>query len=89
MRLAAVKNDLESFSYEVKNKLYEEEFETCSTEEEREEIRSGLSTIIDWYDEAPNNTPLEVRPACLMVRVRSPGALWVVVQNIRLSEVFF
>ncbi|XP_067935548.1 hypoxia up-regulated protein 1-like [Watersipora subatra] len=59
MKLAAVKNNLESFSYEVKNKLYEEEFELCSTEEEREEIREKLTLIIDWYDESPFDTPLK------------------------------
>lgn len=60
MKLAAVKNDLESFSYSVKSKLYEEEYETCSTEEEREEIREKLTAIIDWYDEAPFDTSLKV-----------------------------
>jgi len=59
-KLAAVKNELESFSYDVKNKLYEEEYEAVSTEEEREEIREKLSAIIDWYEEQPLDTPLSV-----------------------------
>ena len=65
LKLAEIKNKLESFSYDVKNKLYEEEYELCSTEEEREEIREKLNAIIDWYDEAPFDTPLKVNSLSL------------------------
>lgn len=59
-KLAAVQNELESFSYDVKNKLYDEEFEECSTEEERETIREKLNEIMEWYEEQPLNTPYQV-----------------------------
>lgn len=59
-KLAAVKNELEAFSYDVKNKLYEEEYESSSTEEERETIREKITEIMDWYDEQGLDTTLEV-----------------------------
>lgn len=59
-QLAAVKNDLEAFSYDVRNKLYEEDYEVCSTEEERDTIREKLTEIMDWYDEQPVETGLKV-----------------------------
>lgn len=58
--LAAVKNELEAFSYEVRNKLYEEDYEACSTEYERDTIREKLTEIMDWYDEQPLDTGLKV-----------------------------
>lgn len=59
-KLAAVKNDLEAFGYDVKGKLYEEEYEQCSTEKEREEIREKITAIMDWYDEQGIDTGVQV-----------------------------
>mgnify|MGYP001795683249 FL=1 len=59
-KLAAVQNELESFTYDVKNKLYEEEYEECSTDEEREQIREKLNEIMEWYEEQPLTTPYQV-----------------------------
>ena len=58
-----VKNDLESFSYDARNKLYEEEYEECSTDEERDEIREKLQVIMDWYEDQGFDTKYEVRTA--------------------------
>lgn len=74
-RLAAVKNNLEAFSYDVKNKLYEEEYEACSTEEEREEIREKITAIMDWYDEQGLDTVVEVR--LLLRSYILPASVWV------------
>lgn len=44
-------NNLESFIYETQEKLYQEDYEACSLEEERELIKANLSEASDWiYD---------------------------------------
>ena len=54
-------NDLESFIINTQEKLYEDEWEKCSTEENREEIRSKLSEASDWLYEVEYDTPRKVR----------------------------
>jgi len=52
-------NELQSLSFDLQEKMYEEEYESASTEEEREKIRSESSLISDWLDEeAGVDTPL-------------------------------
>lgn len=54
-------NDLESFAIDMQAKLYEEVYEKCSTEEEREKILKKCSEISDWlYDEYTDETELKV-----------------------------
>ena len=49
--LAKATNDLESFVIDTQDKLYQEDYEKCSTEDERTEIRSNLSAASDWLYE--------------------------------------
>jgi len=44
-------NELQSFVFDVQDKLYQEEYEKASTDEEREKIRDMCSTTSDWLDE--------------------------------------
>ncbi|XP_043935379.1 hypoxia up-regulated protein 1 [Protopterus annectens] len=44
-------NTLETFIFETKDKLYQEEYQLVSTEQEREEISEKLGQVSDWYDE--------------------------------------
>merc|ERR1719309_1353983 len=51
-------NELQSFVFDVQDKLYQEEYEKASTDEEREKIRDMCSTTSDWLDEeAGPSTP--------------------------------
>jgi len=53
-------NELQSLSFDMQEKMYEEEYESASTEEEREKIKAECSTASDWLDEeAGVDTPLE------------------------------
>ncbi|XP_041471131.1 hypoxia up-regulated protein 1-like [Lytechinus variegatus] len=52
-------NSLESFIFDAQDRLYNEDYEKCSTEEKREDIRSKLSEASDWlYDQEPD-TPIQ------------------------------
>ena len=44
-------NSLESFIYETKDKLYDETWQECSVDEERELIQTGFQEASDWLDE--------------------------------------
>eukprot|EP01147_Barroeca_monosierra_P010946 gene10946-3018_t len=44
------RNRLESFVFETKDKLWDDEFIECSTEEEREALQDILSILSDWLD---------------------------------------
>ena len=44
-------NDLETFVIDAQDKLWQEDYEACSSEEERETLRQALSEAGDWiYD---------------------------------------
>lgn len=46
------KNNLEAFILETQDKLFQHEYEVASTEEEREKIRTQMSSLSDWlYEE--------------------------------------
>ena len=49
--LAKATNDLESFIIDAQDKLYQDDYEKCSTEEERTEIQTNLSAASDWLYE--------------------------------------
>lgn len=53
-------NKLESFIYETQEKLYDETYEECSVEEERETIRTSLSEASDWLYEQPDDAEASV-----------------------------
>jgi len=44
-------NELESFTFDLQDKISQEEYEKASTDEEREKIRSECSAVSDWLDE--------------------------------------
>merc|ERR550525_853983 len=53
-------NELQSFNFDLGDKIYQEEHEAASTEAEREAIQAEVSKISDWLDEeAGIETPLE------------------------------
>ena len=58
--LAKAQNELESFTVEAQDKLYQEIYEKCSTEEEREKIRVAMSEASDWIYEQDEKTPIQV-----------------------------
>ena len=55
-----VQNELESFTVEAQDRLYQEVYEKCSTEEEREKIRTAMSEASDWLYEQDEKTPIQV-----------------------------
>ncbi|XP_033641223.1 hypoxia up-regulated protein 1-like [Asterias rubens] len=48
-------NSLESFIYSMQEKLYEEEYEKCSTEAQREKISTKLREASDWLYEVEDD----------------------------------
>jgi len=53
-------NELQSFVFDLNDKLYQEEYEAASTEEEREKMRTECSAVSDWLDEdVMPDTPLK------------------------------
>jgi len=55
-RKAQAVNNLESFLFDSKDKLSQDDFISCSTEEERTAISAKLTEVTDWLDEADFNT---------------------------------
>ena len=54
-------NDLESFIVTTQDKLYQEEYEKCSTEEERQEWTTAFSEASDWMYEQDETVEREVK----------------------------
>uniref|UniRef100_A0A646QJH2 Hypoxia up-regulated protein 1 n=1 Tax=Hemiscolopendra marginata TaxID=943146 RepID=A0A646QJH2_9MYRI len=54
------KNNLEAFILDTQDKLYQPEYETASTEDEREKIRSEMSAISDWLYEEGEESDVDV-----------------------------
>merc|ERR1719187_1025349 len=53
-------NELQSFNFDLGDKIYQEDHEAASTEAEREAIQAEVSKISDWLEEeAGIETPLE------------------------------
>eukprot|EP01102_Stenamoeba_stenopodia_P011665 TRINITY_DN3602_c0_g1_i2.p2 TRINITY_DN3602_c0_g1~~TRINITY_DN3602_c0_g1_i2.p2 ORF type:complete len:425 (+),score=180.69 TRINITY_DN3602_c0_g1_i2:1800-3074(+) len=56
------RNNLESYIYSQKERLYDEDFISASTEEERETLSSKLSEFGDWlYEDGENADAMEYR----------------------------
>merc|ERR1711962_1951179 len=53
-------NELQSFNFDLGDKMYQEEYEQASTQTERETVASLVAKVSDWLDEeAGMLTPLE------------------------------
>lgn len=63
-------NSLESFIYETQEKLYEEEYEACSLEEDRDAIRANLSEASDWIYDVDADANATVSIVCCDGRVK-------------------
>lgn len=48
---ARIKNTVESFLFETRDKLSDEEGETLMTDEEREKLETVLSEVSEWLDD--------------------------------------
>merc|ERR1712045_1036251 len=99
----AALNELQGYSVDLVDKLEEEEFQSSSTDEEREKLASECSQVSDWLDEeAGVLTPVEEFQAKLkvlkelaapvMARLREhrerPEALEMLRQSLNNSKVF-
>jgi len=52
------KNEVESYIYEARDRMYDEDVELVSTEEQRDEFRVQLTEAEDWlYDDESEDTP--------------------------------
>ncbi|GFU52564.1 hypoxia up-regulated protein 1 [Nephila pilipes] len=99
---AKAKNSLESFIVETKDKLYSEEYEKASTDEERTNILQKLSEVGDWleYESDDANTEtfkskvgdLKKLTKELFDRVREhrdrPEALKAINEMLNISQIF-
>ena len=78
MKLEKAQNELESFIISSQEKLYDDLWQKCSTEEERENIAAKLSAASDWLYEVDETTPRKVKktwicwPAVLQVSSFDP-----------------
>jgi len=96
-------NELQSFVYDMQDKLYMEEYETASTDEEKEKIKALCSETSEWLDEeAGPFTPtqdfkdklksLKELTSALFARVREhserPEALQALANTLNSSQVF-
>merc|ERR1719392_218432 len=96
-------NELQGYSVDLVDKLEEEEFQSASTDEEREKLSGECSKVSDWLDEeAGMFTPLEEfqsklkvlkeMAAPVMARLREhrerPEALDMLKQSLNSSRVF-
>jgi len=59
--LEKAKNELESYVYEAQDRLSRDIYEKCSTEENRETLRTLLSEASDWLYEQEEETPKQVQ----------------------------
>ncbi|XP_025101931.1 LOW QUALITY PROTEIN: hypoxia up-regulated protein 1-like [Pomacea canaliculata] len=57
--LEKAKNELEGFIFDTQDKLSQEQYEICSTEEERQNILQQLSEASDWLYDQPEGTKKE------------------------------
>ena len=58
--LEKAKNELESFIYDMGDKLTQELYEKCTTAEEREAISKNLADASDWLYDQEEGTKKEV-----------------------------
>ncbi|CAH1796844.1 unnamed protein product [Owenia fusiformis] len=57
--LEIAKNELESYIFTYQDKLYQEDYEKCSTEEERSVLSGKLSEASDWLYEQEDSVPTQ------------------------------
>ncbi len=55
-----MKNELEGFIFDGQDKMDQETYQKCSTEEERDTIRSAMSEASDWLYEQEESTERKV-----------------------------
>ncbi|KFM81998.1 hypothetical protein X975_18921, partial [Stegodyphus mimosarum] len=60
LAMAKAKNSLESFIVETRDKLYNEDYQKASTEEERSNIQKNLSETGDWLEYESDDATTEV-----------------------------
>ncbi|ESO05028.1 hypothetical protein HELRODRAFT_111473 [Helobdella robusta] len=60
MLLDKVKNEIETFIFDTRDKLEQAAYIKCSTEQERSNILEALSTASDWMYELEDSTPRKV-----------------------------
>ena len=54
------KNELEAFIFDTQDKLTQDDYIKCSTEEQREAISKKCLEASDWLDEQGDDTPTKV-----------------------------
>lgn len=54
-------NKLESYVYDKRDKLYQEEYEEALTEKEQEEVSAALDATSEWMDDIEGEPPAEVK----------------------------
>ena len=59
--LERVKNEIETFIFEARDKLEQRDYKKCSTEEERFKISDTLTSVSDWMYEQEDTTSRKVR----------------------------
>lgn len=65
---AKAKNSLESFIVDTRDKLYTNEYEKASTEEEMANIQKALSEMSDWLEYESDDATTEVINESLIIR---------------------
>ena len=66
LKLEKAQNELESFIINSQEKMYDDLWQKCSTEEEREELAGKLSAASDWLYEVDETTPRKVQGASVV-----------------------
>eukprot|EP00455_Lapot_gusevi_P038029 TRINITY_DN4264_c0_g2_i1.p1 TRINITY_DN4264_c0_g2~~TRINITY_DN4264_c0_g2_i1.p1 ORF type:complete len:890 (-),score=423.85 TRINITY_DN4264_c0_g2_i1:69-2738(-) len=70
--LAEAKNSVESFIYSTREKLYDEDINTVTTEEQRQSVESMLSTASTWLEENEFST----NPTVFRTKLAEMKVLW-------------
>ena len=58
--LAQAKNEIESFVFDTQDKMEQDDFKLCSTDEERTVILAKMSEASDWLFDQEDTTPRKV-----------------------------
>ena len=71
MELEKAQNELESFIFDTQDKLTQEDYEKCSTSEERENMQQKLSEASDWlYEQMDAKKSVSHHPYGLTFRIQ-------------------
>ena len=63
-KLESITNEIESFIFTAQDNMYQEPYEKCSSEEQREAITTAMREASDWLFEQDENTELKVCLDC-------------------------